>query len=96
MCPPPFDGALAEALALCRTMWREGHAESEGPAFPVAGARHHPRPRSENGPAVALDLTGRRIAGEGVAGGPERAVRALADFVVLPTGDPAVCRMEPA
>jgi len=115
-CPPPFDDALAEALALCRTMWREGHAASDGPAFPVSGARHHPRPRREGGPAVALDLTagggggdgdgdGGR-AGMGPGRGAERAgsavpalpaaLRELADFVLWPTDQPSVCRMERA
>jgi len=86
-CAPPFDAILAEALALCRAMWREGHAVSEGPAFPVADARHRPRPAGPASPVIALDLTA--AAGE-VSGD----VAALADFVLVPTRDPAVCRME--
>ncbi len=89
-CPPPFDAALTEALTLCRAMWREGHAVSEGPAFPVPGARHRPRPVGEAGPTVALDLTGDPQSEVG----PD--LRRLADFVLLPTGDPLRCRMERA
>jgi alkanesulfonate monooxygenase SsuD/methylene tetrahydromethanopterin reductase-like flavin-dependent oxidoreductase (luciferase family) len=102
-CAPPFDDALAEALALCRAMWREGRAASDGPAFPAPDARHRPRPTGPTSPAVALDLTerGARAAGEGVAGsagahGVPDSVRALADFVLWPVGagDPALRRME--
>jgi hypothetical protein len=107
-CAPPFDERLAEALALCRAMWREGHAVSEGPAFPAPGARHRPRPARAAGPVIALDLTGvgRRDgqggqdgqAGQGgqagEAGGLLDDVVALADFVLRPTGDPVVGRLE--
>jgi alkanesulfonate monooxygenase SsuD/methylene tetrahydromethanopterin reductase-like flavin-dependent oxidoreductase (luciferase family) len=90
-CPPPFDAALGEALTLCRAMWREGHAVSDGPAYPVPGARHRPRPLGEAGPVVALDLSG----GDQSADDIEPELRRLADVVLLPTGDPVRCRMEP-
>jgi alkanesulfonate monooxygenase SsuD/methylene tetrahydromethanopterin reductase-like flavin-dependent oxidoreductase (luciferase family) len=91
-CAPPFDETLAEALALCRAMWREGHAVSDGPAFPVPGARHRPRPARPAGPVIALDLTG-----EGPSGALAELcddVVALADFVLRPTVDPVVGRLE--
>jgi alkanesulfonate monooxygenase SsuD/methylene tetrahydromethanopterin reductase-like flavin-dependent oxidoreductase (luciferase family) len=93
-CLPPFDEILAEALALCRAMWRGGHAVSEGPAFPVPGARHRPRPARPAGPVIALDRT--RVGRDGHAGELPDDVVALADFVLQPTGDPAVGRLEPA
>jgi alkanesulfonate monooxygenase SsuD/methylene tetrahydromethanopterin reductase-like flavin-dependent oxidoreductase (luciferase family) len=82
---PPFgDGeAVAEAMALCRAMWREGVAASEGPHYPVAGAVNRPRPKRDGGPPLALDLT------EGIAVDP--ALMALADLLLVPTGtDPGV------
>lgn len=54
---PPFGDAVAEAIDLCRAMWRQGIAASEGPLYPVAGAINRPRPRQEGGPPIALDLT---------------------------------------
>jgi alkanesulfonate monooxygenase SsuD/methylene tetrahydromethanopterin reductase-like flavin-dependent oxidoreductase (luciferase family) len=101
-CAPPFDDALAEALALCRAMWREGRATSDGPAFPAPDARHRPGPTGPTSPAVALDLTEREarvnrgVAGPAGAHSVPDSVRALADFVLWPVGagDPAVCRME--
>ncbi len=85
---PPFDDTLAEAIALCRAMWREGEATSDGPHYPVHGAVNHPRPAGEGSPLIALDLTG----GEDAAG----ILTAAADLLLRPTGDDAVCRMEHA
>jgi alkanesulfonate monooxygenase SsuD/methylene tetrahydromethanopterin reductase-like flavin-dependent oxidoreductase (luciferase family) len=54
---PPFSDAVGEAIALCRHMWRDGVAASDGPHYPVAGAVNRPRPRRPKGPRIALDLT---------------------------------------
>jgi hypothetical protein len=54
---PPFSQAVVEAIDLCRAMWQEGVAASEGPHYPVAGAINRPRPLQEGGPRIALDLT---------------------------------------
>jgi alkanesulfonate monooxygenase SsuD/methylene tetrahydromethanopterin reductase-like flavin-dependent oxidoreductase (luciferase family) len=95
-CEPPFDETLAEALALCRAMWREGHAVSEGPAFPVPGAPHRPRPAGPASPVIALDLTEEgRDGPDGRDSTVSDAVAALADFVLFPTRDPSVGRLEP-
>jgi alkanesulfonate monooxygenase SsuD/methylene tetrahydromethanopterin reductase-like flavin-dependent oxidoreductase (luciferase family) len=82
---PPFDERLAEAISLCRAMWRDGVAVSEGPLFPVPGAVNRPRP-AEGSPLVALDLTG----GEPLP----PTLAALADLLVHPSGDPASCTVE--
>jgi alkanesulfonate monooxygenase SsuD/methylene tetrahydromethanopterin reductase-like flavin-dependent oxidoreductase (luciferase family) len=81
---PPFDDRLAEAIALCRALWRDGRADDGGPYFPVHGAVNLPRPDGP-GPLVALDLTG------GADPGP---LAALADLLVHRTDDPGVCRVE--
>jgi len=85
---PPFDDALMEAVALCRALWREGEATSDGPCFPVHAAVNRPRPAGETSPLVALDLTG----GEE----PVAPLGAAADLLLRPTDDPAVCRLVPA
>ena len=54
---PPLGDEVGEAIALCRHMWRDGIAASEGPNYPVAGAINRPRPHQEGGPRIALDLT---------------------------------------
>jgi alkanesulfonate monooxygenase SsuD/methylene tetrahydromethanopterin reductase-like flavin-dependent oxidoreductase (luciferase family) len=54
---PPFSDAVIEAIALCRGMWRDGIAASEGPHYPVAGAINRPRPGQPDGPRIAVDLT---------------------------------------
>jgi len=74
----PFSGAVAEAITLCRAMWRHGVAASEGPYYPVAGAINNPRPTSERGPLVALDLTDGSV--------PDAGLLALCDLVVIPAG----------
>jgi alkanesulfonate monooxygenase SsuD/methylene tetrahydromethanopterin reductase-like flavin-dependent oxidoreductase (luciferase family) len=86
---PPFAESTAEAIELCRALWREGHATSEGPSFPVHGAVNRPLPASQSSPRVALDLTG----GEQLGDLPG-ALGAAVDLVVWPTGDDAVCRIE--
>ena len=83
---PPFDDRLAEAIALCRAMWRDGEAVSDGVHFPVEHAVNRPPPAGGGSPLVALDLTG----------GAElpAALAVAADLLVHPTDDPAVCRVE--
>ncbi|HWF15288.1 MAG TPA: LLM class flavin-dependent oxidoreductase [Acidimicrobiales bacterium] len=89
---PPFGDGLEEAIGLCRAMWRDGTATSEGPVYPVAGALNRPRPAREDSPLLALDLTEPGARDE--AGG--RA--ALADMVVVSgeegEGSGSVCRLE--
>jgi alkanesulfonate monooxygenase SsuD/methylene tetrahydromethanopterin reductase-like flavin-dependent oxidoreductase (luciferase family) len=74
---PPFGEGLGEAIGLCRAMWRDGTATSDGPVYPVAGAVNRPRPAREASPLIALDLTGSGAREE--AGGNA----ALADMVVV-------------
>jgi len=81
---PPFDDRLAEAVTLCRALWRDGRADRGGPYFPVRDAVNRPRPDGP-GPLVALDLTG------GADPGP---LAVAADLLVHPTDDPSVCRVE--
>ena len=81
---PPFDDRLAEAIALCRALWRDGRADGGGPFFPVQDAVNRPRPAGP-GPLVALDLTGDADPGP---------LAAAVDLLVHPTDDPAVCRVE--
>ena len=87
---PPFDEGLDEAIRICRGMWREGTATSEGPVYPVADALNRPGPAGEGSPLIALDLTGPGARDE--AGGSA----ALADLVVVreEVGDGAVLRLE--
>jgi alkanesulfonate monooxygenase SsuD/methylene tetrahydromethanopterin reductase-like flavin-dependent oxidoreductase (luciferase family) len=87
---PPFGDGLGEAIGICRAMWRDGTATSEGPVYPVAGALNRPGPAGEGNPLIALDLTGPGARDE--AGG--RA--ALADMVVVrdEAGDGTVWRLE--
>jgi alkanesulfonate monooxygenase SsuD/methylene tetrahydromethanopterin reductase-like flavin-dependent oxidoreductase (luciferase family) len=87
---PPFGKGLDEAIGICRAMWREGTATSEGPVYPVADALNRPAPAGEGSPLIALDLTAPGARDE--AGG--RA--ALADMVVVrdEAGDGAAWRLE--
>jgi alkanesulfonate monooxygenase SsuD/methylene tetrahydromethanopterin reductase-like flavin-dependent oxidoreductase (luciferase family) len=78
---PPFGEGLEEAIILCREMWRDGTATSEGPVYPVAGAVNRPRPAGGSSPLLALDLTGSGARDE--AGG----AAALADMVVVTAAD---------
>ncbi len=83
---PPFDDRLAEAIALCRAMWRDGEAVSEGPHFPVEHAVNRPRPAGAGSPLIALDLTRGDVLPDLLAG--------TADLLLHPTDDAAVCRVE--
>jgi len=83
---PPFDDRLAEAIALCHALWRDGEAESEGPHFPVEHAVNLPRPAGAGSPLIALDLTG----GEKLPG----LLAGAADLLLHPSDDAAVCRVE--
>ena len=82
----PFSERLVEAIALCRVMWREGEADSEGPHFPVQSAVNRPRPVGDQSPLVALDLTKGDV--------PPAFVSGAVDLFVRRTDDPAVCRVE--
>jgi alkanesulfonate monooxygenase SsuD/methylene tetrahydromethanopterin reductase-like flavin-dependent oxidoreductase (luciferase family) len=84
---PPFEEPLAEAVALCRALWRPGEISHDGPRFPVRAAANRARPAREGSPLVAFDLT----AGDEL---PASVLQA-ADLVLLPspsTGD--ACRLE--
>jgi alkanesulfonate monooxygenase SsuD/methylene tetrahydromethanopterin reductase-like flavin-dependent oxidoreductase (luciferase family) len=74
---PPFGEGLGEAMGLCRAMWRDGTATSDGPVYPVANAVNRPKPAGQGSPLIALDLTepGAREEAGGAA--------ALADMVVV-------------
>jgi alkanesulfonate monooxygenase SsuD/methylene tetrahydromethanopterin reductase-like flavin-dependent oxidoreductase (luciferase family) len=74
----PFDGAVAEAIALCRAMWSQGIAVSDGPYYPVVGAINHPLPKTPGGPPIALDLT------DGDGSPPELELLAACDLVLVP------------
>jgi alkanesulfonate monooxygenase SsuD/methylene tetrahydromethanopterin reductase-like flavin-dependent oxidoreductase (luciferase family) len=93
----PFTPAVGEAITLCRDMWRNGIAVSDGPHFPVAGAINRPLPKTPGGPPIALDLTDGAFA--------ESALLAACDLVLLPAGaarpdslppEVAVCRIRGA
>jgi alkanesulfonate monooxygenase SsuD/methylene tetrahydromethanopterin reductase-like flavin-dependent oxidoreductase (luciferase family) len=84
---PPFDDSTIEAVALCRAMWRNGTAVTSGPRYPVPGAVNRPQPPGDESPQVALDLTGPGPAAP-------TGLRALADYLLLPTADDDVCRVE--
>jgi alkanesulfonate monooxygenase SsuD/methylene tetrahydromethanopterin reductase-like flavin-dependent oxidoreductase (luciferase family) len=87
---PPFSDAdaVAEAMALCRAMWRDGVAASEGPVYPVAGAVNRPKPRQDGGPPLALDLT------DGMP--TDRQLMELADLLLLPPSAAATATPDPA
>src|SRR5580698_2516560 len=76
----PFIQDTVEAATLCRDMWRNGVAASEGPTYPVAGAINRPAPYSSQSPRIALDLT----AGHE----PTHELLALADLVLVPVSGP--------
>jgi alkanesulfonate monooxygenase SsuD/methylene tetrahydromethanopterin reductase-like flavin-dependent oxidoreductase (luciferase family) len=77
---PPFTDGVGEAITLCRAMWREGVAASDGPHYPVAGAINRPRAHTERGPLVALDLA------DGTPAPPE--LVELTDLLLRPSHDP--------
>jgi alkanesulfonate monooxygenase SsuD/methylene tetrahydromethanopterin reductase-like flavin-dependent oxidoreductase (luciferase family) len=84
---PPFTEPLAEAIALCRALWRQGEAVHDGPHFPVQAAANRARPAGEDNPRIALDLSGGGEVPSFLAG--------AADFLLLPSADdPAACRLE--
>jgi alkanesulfonate monooxygenase SsuD/methylene tetrahydromethanopterin reductase-like flavin-dependent oxidoreductase (luciferase family) len=82
----PFTGAVSEAITLCRAMWRQGVAASEGPHYPVAGAINRPTPISADSPLIALDLT------DGATVPP--ALVELVDLLLTPAADPGACHMQ--
>ena len=92
---PPFSDAVIEAIELCRAMWREGVAASDGPNYPVAGAINRPQPRRPGGPPIALDLT------DGTPADPR--LMAVADLLLVSSDSPApdglagleLCRIGP-
>jgi alkanesulfonate monooxygenase SsuD/methylene tetrahydromethanopterin reductase-like flavin-dependent oxidoreductase (luciferase family) len=93
----PFSDATAEAITLCREMWRTGTASSEGPHYPAAGAINRPLPARPGGPPIALDLTAGQT--------PDASLLHRCDLVLVPIGAvpppglPAgvdVCRMQGA
>ncbi len=81
--------ALAEALVLCRAMWRNGEAVSDGPRYPVPGAVNFPSPATATSPLLALDLTGSDA-------GAAEALRGAVDLVLQPTDRTSVCLLEHA
>jgi alkanesulfonate monooxygenase SsuD/methylene tetrahydromethanopterin reductase-like flavin-dependent oxidoreductase (luciferase family) len=84
--------ALLEAIMLCRALWRDGAAESDGPRFPVHGAVSRSRPTGGGaegtGPVIALELTG-----DTAAAAPVRLVDAV-DYVLRPSPATDVYVME--
>jgi alkanesulfonate monooxygenase SsuD/methylene tetrahydromethanopterin reductase-like flavin-dependent oxidoreductase (luciferase family) len=98
---PPFTDATAEAIALCRALWRDGIAEHGGVEYMVEGAVNRPRPPTEGSPLIALDTTGLAtvpVAGsmgnEGVAAAPPSGLTDAADIILLPTHEPNRCLVE--
>jgi len=84
---PPFTEPLAEAIVLCRALWRAGEAAHDGPRFPVQAATNRARPVAEASPLVALDLTG--------GGEPPPFLAGAPDLLLRPdTGRPDACRLE--
>jgi hypothetical protein len=83
---PPFTDDVAEAISLCRALWRAGEVVSEGPNFAVQVGPNRARPAGEGSPRIALDLT----AGDE----PPDDVVGTADFLLRPTATPDVCRLE--
>ena len=84
---PPFDEALAEAVLLCRALWRAGELDSRGPHFPVRAATNRARPAGDQSPLIAFDLTAGDKLPATVAGAADLLLRAAADA-------PDVCRLE--
>jgi alkanesulfonate monooxygenase SsuD/methylene tetrahydromethanopterin reductase-like flavin-dependent oxidoreductase (luciferase family) len=72
----PFSEATAEAITLCKAMWRDGIASSDGPHYPAVGAINRPLPSRPGGPPIALDLTAGPV--------PPPALLALCDLVLVP------------
>jgi hypothetical protein len=75
---PSVSLATAEAVTLCRDMWRKGIGVSGGPQYPAAGAVNRPLPQRPGGPPIALDLTDGSV--------PDRALLGGCDLVLVPVG----------
>ncbi len=82
----PFTDEVAEAIIVCRDMWRDGNAMSAGPHFPVPGAVNLPQPAGPRSPLIALDLT------DGASLPPD--LIQVVDLVLWPTSDVGVCRIQ--
>lgn len=73
---PPFTEPLAEAIFLCRALWRSGEAVHDGPHFPVQAATNRARPPGEESPLIALDLSAGDEVPSFLAGSADLLVRA--------------------
>ena len=83
---PPFTDELAEAIRLCRALWRAGAVQSDGPRFPARAPAARARPMSEASPQIGLELvTGAEI---------PASFDGLTDLLVRATPDPAIYDME--
>jgi alkanesulfonate monooxygenase SsuD/methylene tetrahydromethanopterin reductase-like flavin-dependent oxidoreductase (luciferase family) len=84
---PPFTEPLAEAILVCRALWRSGEAVHGGPRFVLRAPAERARPAGERSPQIALDLS----AGDGL---PDFLVGA-ADLLLRPmAGSPGACSLE--
>ncbi len=84
---PPFTEPLAEAISLCRALWRAGEVASDSPHFPVQAPVNRSRPAGEQSPLIALDLTSGDQLPTFVAG--------VADVLLRPmSAAPDTCRLE--
>ena len=84
---PPFTEPLAEAISLCRALWRAGEVASDGPHFPVEAPANRARPAGERSPLIAFDL----------ASGDQLPtfVANVADVLLRPMSDaPGTCHLE--
>ena len=90
---PPFTAATGEAIALCRSLWRDGIAEHGGIEYIVQGAVNRPRPPKEGSPLIALDTAG-SLGEEGEAAAPPSGLTDAADLILLPTQEPDRCLVE--
>ena len=98
---PPLTDATAEAIALCRALWRDGIAEHGGVEYVVQGAVNRPRPPIEGSPLIALDTTSPvsatvtgSTASEVEAAAPPSWLTDAADLILLPTREPDRCMVE--
>ena len=87
MLAPPFTEQLAEAISVCRALWRSGEARNDGPHFPVRAAANRSRPVGGGSPLVALDLTAGDQVPAFLVGAPDLLLRSASH-------DPAECRLE--
>jgi alkanesulfonate monooxygenase SsuD/methylene tetrahydromethanopterin reductase-like flavin-dependent oxidoreductase (luciferase family) len=84
---PPFTEQLAEAVHLCRTLWRAGGVLNDGPHYPMQAAANRARPAGERSPLIAFDLTAGDELPDFLAGAGDLQLRAV-------TGMPETCLME--